>query len=57
MTIQIHAVSTGKKKGEKGGHFKDSFQKLHIPLSLITRWPEFGHVTMPNYKEAGECGL
>lgn len=57
MTIQIHAVSTGRKKGEEGGRFTDSSQKACVLLSLITHWPEFGHVTMPNYRDVGKCNL
>lgn len=52
MTVQVHAVSTGRRKGRKEGTLKIVFKIL---LSRITYWPEFGHVTIPNYNEAEKC--
>lgn len=43
MTIQVQALSTGRKEGKgEEGHFEGSSQKLRVPLSLITHWPELG---------------
>lgn len=46
-----------RKEEKRGENFKDRSQKLYIPLSLRTHWPELGHVTIPNYKDDGKCSL
>lgn len=55
LIIQDDYSSSGyqhrpEERGEEE-HFKDSFQKLHRPLSVIAHWPDLGHVAAPGHKD------